>query len=108
MEAMKEKVANSPPNSVTYTMVTNHLMSAVTELPEYVSTSRNISGVISGETSGNSSAILDDDGKIKTGHYPNWKELSQRDRQEGISDIKKRGVRSSKGYGKSTYEKSKI
>ena len=108
VEAMKAKVATSPPNSVTYTMVTNHLMSAVAELPEYLSTSRNISGVVSGETSGNSSAILDDDGKIKTGHYPNWKELSQIDHQAVISERKKRGIRSSKGSGKSKPDRSKL
>ena len=71
-------------------------------------TTRNISGGVSGESSVNSTAILDKDGKIKTGHYTNWKELSQRDRQAVISERKKLGIRSKKGSGKSKYDKNKL
>ena len=86
VEEMKEKVYTSPPYSVTYTMVTNHLMSAVTELPEYVTTTQNISGVSTNETgSGNYNSVTNKDGSINTGNYINWNKLSREDHKAVIA-----------------------
>jgi hypothetical protein len=66
---------------ITYTTAANHLSTAVSELPDYISKNRNISqlGVrFSDDTSGNpeSSTIYKEDGKINTGFIPNWRSLS--------------------------------
>lgn len=108
VEAMKAKVSTSPQNTVTYTMVTNHLMSAVTELPEYISTARNVSDVSISEvnTNRNVSLIHNSDGSINTGHYPQWKKLSRDDRQSVISERKRLGITGYKGSSKTKGDSS--
>ena len=51
---------------ITYTMATNHLSAAVSQIPEYLSRQRKISGVRSGGT-GAEEGAYHADGTIKTG-----------------------------------------
>ncbi len=74
---------------VTYTRAASHLATAVSELPEYLSKHRNISGV---GTQGNSSDITNEDGSIKTGHIPNWRNLSESDRQKVRDERERLGI----------------
>ena len=68
IEALKaQQVAGS---KITYTMVANHLATAVSELPEYISKNRNISAS-SASTVNHSSTIYDSTGSIITGFIPN-------------------------------------
>ena len=88
---------------VTYTQCANHIATAVSELPEYVSKNRNISGVTTEQgTSGDSSGIHKPDGSINTGHIPNWRNLTQADRDKVFAERKRLGLskgKSSAGKG---------
>ena len=86
---------------VTYTQCANHIATAVSELPEYVSKNRNISGVTVGrDTSSDSSGIHKPDGSINTGHIPNWRNLSQADRDMVFAERKRLGLSKGKTGGK--------
>ena len=94
--------------AVTYTQCANHIATAVSELPEYVSKNRNISGVTSGHaTSGDSSAgIHKPDGSINTGHISNWRNLSQTDRELVFAERKRLGLGKQKQSGKAGARRS--
>jgi hypothetical protein len=75
-------------NALTYLTCANHLSARVSELPEYLSKNRNVSGVGTREGSGgdggnngDSVGIYNADGTIRTGHISNWKSLSNDDRE---------------------------
>ena len=70
-------------------MIANHLAAAVSTLPENKSRGRSISAI----TSGGSSNIRDADGKIKTGTYSNWHELSQEEKNLVGQERSRLGVR---------------
>ena len=79
--------------AVTYTQYANHIVTAVSELPEYFSKNRNISGVtFKQDTSGASSGIHKPDGSINTGHIPNWRNLPQADRDKVFAERKRLGL----------------
>ena len=80
IEALKAQ--QTAGTAVTYTMAANHLTTAVSALPEYISKNRSISAVTrtGGDTNGGSSEIYRDDGTINTGYIPSWKTLSQDDK----------------------------
>ena len=90
--------------NITYTMATNHLSEEVSQLPEYLSRQRNISGVRSGGT-GAEDGAYHADGTVKTGYIPNWRSLSNEDKQAVLAErqrlgIKPRGKASKPGKGK--------
>ena len=64
--------------AVSYTIAANHQSTAVSELPEYLHKNRNVSGVAHQDSNNNESfdGIYNSDGTIKTGHIPNWVNLS--------------------------------
>ena len=75
-------------NALTYLTCANHLSARVSELPEYLSKNRNVSGLNTREGSGGSGGngsesvgIYNTDGSIRTGHISNWKSLSNDDRE---------------------------
>ena len=90
--------------AITYTMAANHLATAVLESPEYISKNRNISGVGSNNNANNergSSDIYNNDGSIITGHIPNWRSLTQRDRKIVQAERRRLGITGGKGgHGK--------
>jgi len=75
---------------VSYTMAANHLSTAVSELPEHLHKNRNVSGVAR-QGRENSYGIYNDDGTIKTGHIPNWRNLSSTERDLVNQERKKEG-----------------
>ena len=79
IEAMKSKITTDTPGSVTYTTVANHISTAVSELPDYVAKNRNISGLQSDSVP---NSIYNADGKINTGHHPNWLKYSDAERKK--------------------------
>lgn len=87
---------------VTYTQCANHIATAVSELPEYTSKNRNISAVTTGQTpsGGNASGIHRPDGSINTGHIPNWRNLSQADRETVYAERKRLGLTKGKAKEK--------
>ena len=106
IEAMKAKITMEPPGTVTYTTVANHLSTAVSELPDYVASTRKVSCV---DQNNGSNSIYNSDGSINTGHHPNWLQLSVTDRKKvndersrlGLGKKNKGGRKGSKG-GNST------
>jgi len=79
IEAMKAKITTEAPGSVTYTTVANHLSTAISEQPDFLSKNRMISVVETQAIKGTS--IHNADGSINIGHHPNWTQLSPEDRR---------------------------
>jgi len=86
VEAMKAKITTEAPGTVTYTTVCNHIGTAVSELPDYISRNRAISGVSHSDDGGRNAggSIYNADGSINTGHHPSW--------NKGMSDGDKKLV----------------
>ena len=62
--------------TISYTMAENHLSTATSELPEYISNNaRKISGVQVGDGAKGGDSIYNGYGSINTGHIPSWKLL---------------------------------
>ena len=83
--------------NVTYTMAANHLSTAVSELPEYISKNRNVSAV-GGDKSvigdGNKPTIYNADMSIKTGFIQGWNSLSEADKEKVKAErARKRGTK---------------
>ena len=95
VEAMKAKITTKLTGTVTYTTVANHISTAVSELPDYLSRNRKVGAVNSGKqnTNGNNS-IYNADGTINTGHHPDWISLAPELRKK-VND-----KRSRLGFGK--------
>ena len=79
---------------ISYTMAANHLTTAVSELPEYISkNSRNISGVQQdGKETKGSDAIYNADGTVNTGRIPGWHSLSFKDKKIVYDERKRKGI----------------
>ena len=86
---------------VTYTQCANHIATAVSELPESVVKNRNISGTTTGQSpSANQTGIHKPDGSINTGHIPDWRNLTQADRDLVFAERKRLGLSKGKVSGK--------
>ena len=84
---------------ISYTEASNHLTSAVSELPEYllarrVSSLKHIRGGGSekGKNKFKRDSIYADDRTIFTGYYSNWKSLSKEDHDKVIAERKKKNM----------------
>ena len=96
--ALKVDLMQKPKGSMTYTTVANHLASAVSALPENKAKGRAISGVKS-----DSSRIHDSEGKIKTGSYSDWQDLTPDEKRmvgQERSRLGLRGPRRGRGSGR--------
>ena len=91
VEALKAQQTTSPPGTVTYVTAANHLSTAVSELPEYISRSRNVSQVTWSDTK--NPAIHNADGSIKTGEIPDWTTLTYNDKKKVFAERKRLGIR---------------
>ena len=95
IEALKAQ--QTAGTAVTYTMAANHLSTAVSELPEYISKSaRNVSLVDATPGQKGSPEIYNDDGTIKTGHIPTWRQLSKADRAIVMAERLRLGIKGGK------------
>ena len=98
IEALKAQQISG--TNVTYTMAANHLSTAVSELPEFISKNRSISAIGSG---GNESKlnpdILKADGSINLGYIPKWRSLSEEDKEIVMAERKRRKSKKGKGTG---------
>ena len=67
-------------DDLSYTQAANHLSTAVSEPPEFISKNRTVTATAttSNVTDKSSSAIYNDDGSIITGHIPSWRITSHR------------------------------
>ena len=89
-EALKAQQTTSPPGTVTYVTAANHLSTAVSELPEYISRNRNASQVTWKDTK--NPAIHNADGTIKTGEIPDWAKLPYMDKKKVFAERKRLGI----------------
>lgn len=83
-----------------FTTCANHLSTAVSELPEYITLARNVSGITREAPSVNSPGIYHNDGTIKTGHISNWRSLSNEDRNIVAAERLRLGLGKAKTTGK--------
>ncbi len=93
------KVQESMGTVVTYDAAANHISTAVTELPEYISKNRNVSGVNTGgadEHGGPTNGIYNADGSIRTGHISNWQQLSKSEKNIVYKERKRLGIKGGK------------
>ena len=77
VEALKARISTSVA-PITYTTCANHLSTAVSELPDYLSKNRNVSQLTSGE---HTPSIYNEDGSIMTSYIKDFFKLSQDDRK---------------------------
>ena len=113
VDALKARITTSPVGTITYTTVANHLSTAVSELPEYVSRHRNISATGTsprGGGGGQEGSVYNSDGSIITGYINNWRELSREDKQVVLDERARLGIKkkSNNKNGKSKTEMEKL
>jgi hypothetical protein len=103
IEALKARLATN--DAITYTQAANHISTSVSELPEFLSKNRNISGLYTDKPGSDGKkgdpAIYNDDGSINTGHIPTWRNLTPADRSIVHAERKRLGVGKNKGNRKS-------
>ena len=87
VEALKVQQRTNPAG-ISYTIVANHLATAVSELPEYISRSRTV-----GAAGTAKATIYNSDGTIKTGEIDGWSSLPYSDKQKVWNERKKLGIR---------------
>ena len=88
--------------NVTYTMAANHLSTAVSELPEFISKNRNVAAIGTGSGRRGCDDIYNNDGTINTGHIPTWRQLSPEDREivtEERNRLRNKGGKGNKHKG---------
>ena len=97
------KAQQTAGTEISYTIAANHLTTAVSELPEYISkNSRNISGVQrDGTEAKGSDAIYNADGTINTGRIQGWHSLSFKDKKIVYDERKRLGITPKLKYSKS-------
>ena len=98
--ALKSRIIDT---NVSYTKVANHIATAVSELPKYISKNRNVSGVTIGGNKLNSSfsTIHKPDGTIITGHIPPQHNLSKQECAIVFEERERLGLsKNKKGSGK--------
>ena len=72
LEALKARISTSV-TPITYTTCANHLSTAVSELPDYLSKNRNVSQLTSGD---HNPTIHNEDGSIKTSYITDFYKVS--------------------------------
>ena len=102
VDAMKVKITTKPAGTVTYTTVANHISTAVSELPDYLSRNNKVSAVTGKRSSNGSYSIYNADGTINTGHHADWINMGAELRKK-VND-----ERSRLGFGKGKKKNSFI
>ena len=98
VEAMKAKITTEPAGTVTYTTVANHISTAVSELPDYLSRNHKVSGVSGGKMNSNASYnIYNADGTINTGHHADWMAMGAENRKKVNDERSRLGFGENKG-----------
>ena len=88
------KAQQTAGSNLTYTACCNHLTTAVTEIPEYIQRTRNVSGVKHG-TVKFSSSIYNEDGTINaTGSIKDWETIPMSEKRLVYKECKRLGVKS--------------
>ena len=69
VEAMKAKITTEPAETVTYTTVTNHISTTMSEMPDFLSRNRKISGVTGRNNKNTTYNIHNPNSTINTGNH---------------------------------------
>ena len=80
--------------TISYTTAANHLSTAVSKLPEFLSKNRVIGAIT---TSGNGSIYKEDGSIIADQYLSNWSNLSSEDRSKVMAERKRLNIRLGKG-----------
>jgi hypothetical protein len=102
------KAQQTAGTDLTYTMAANHLSTAVSELPEYISKNRTVSAANTGGDNEIGNGIYNADGSINTGYIPTWRSLSSADKAKVAEARKKLGTKrkGNKNGNSNTFNKS--
>ena len=102
VEAMKAKITTEPAGTVTYTTVANHISTAVSELPDFLSRNRKVSAVKGKVTYGNAATydIFNVDGSVNTGHHECWLQMGPVNRKIVNDERTRLGYGRGKGKNK--------
>ena len=97
IEALQAQITTG--SNINYTRAANHLSAKVSTLPEYLSKHRTVAGVTAGGTGGTNgeSGIYNADGSINTGYIPNWRSLSNDDKDKVRQERKRLGIKRPNG-----------
>ena len=101
--------------AVTFTTVANHISTVVSELPNYLSRTRNVSRVgntRAGTQSGPVShhGIFNADNSIHIGHNPNWMTMDQGDKNKINDELARLGLgknKKNKSFSNNSYNTKK-
>ena len=112
---MKATITTSPPGSITYSTVCNHLSTSVSQLPEFIARSRNVSSTATEITDdGKLSCYKDDRTLILDQYLPDWMTYPDDVKKTILSERSRLGVKLGRGgrgnrnYGTNQSELSKI
>ena len=89
IEALKSQMETKPSGTVSYTTASNHLITAVSEFPLYVSCNISVSSVSTG--GGNQDDAYKAYGTINTGYIPNCRSLLNAYKKKFIAERKNQG-----------------
>ena len=98
VEVMKAKITTNPSGTVKYSTLANHILTAVSELPGFLSRNHKVSR-ISGHLINNQNtvSILNADGLINTGHHEDWMGMGDKIRKKVNNERARLGLGKNKG-----------
>ena len=99
VESLKTRFSTDPPGTITIPLCANHIAAAVSELPDYFASNRNISEIDTAVAGAPETGVRLDDGSIWTGFYPNWSQLTAKEKVEVFDE--RRRKRGEKGKDRS-------
>ena len=98
VEIMKAKITTEPPGAVTYTTVANHIFTAVSELPDFLSKKHKVSRVSGHQVNNqNTASISNADGSINTVHHADWMGIGAENRKKVNNERAHLGLGKNKG-----------
>ena len=113
--AMKATITTSPPGSITYSTVSNHLSTSVSQLPEFIARGRNVSATTTEGTDDGKLSCYKDDGTLILDQYlPDWQTYPDDVKKNILSERARLGVKLGRGgrgnrnYGTNLSELSKL
>ena len=95
-----------PADTVTHATVANHLSVAVSELPDYLSHNRNVSGVTGKQSSNDSHNNYDANDTISTGNHTDWNTMGPENRKKVNDELSRIGSGKGKNNPVKSYHKN--
>ena len=106
--AMKASITTSQPGTITYSTVCNHMSTAVSQLPKFITRGRNVSSLAQEGTENDKLSCYNDDGTLILDQYlPDWMSYPHDIKKTILSERARLGVKLGRGgRGNSTNRSS--